>query len=119
MTGFPAIRLFVNDRAVLSSLEFALAVEGFNALDGNAPDFDPASAAALVIDGTSFGEGVATLAALRRAGCMAPAILLATNPRKSERAQARADGVILIDKPLLCDELSSALNAALQIEKAA
>ena len=119
MKNSPEIHLFVSDRAVLSSLEFALAVEGFRPFDGNAADRTGNCAAAIIIDASSFSEGVSISSRLRRSGCAAPAILLATNPTRQNRARAASEGIHLIEKPLLGDELSRALFAALNLEKAA
>lgn len=109
------IALLVSDLAVLSSLQFALSVEGF-ALTAAGDDL---AAAALVIDQGYQGNGLAALNALRAQGCAAPAILLATNPTTSLRARAASAGAALIEKPLLGDELSSAITGALQPRKAA
>ena len=49
MLQTPEIHLFVADAAILSSLEFALAVQGFRAQDGSLPDDDLSTAAATVI----------------------------------------------------------------------
>ena len=113
------IMLFVSDRPVLSSLQFALALEGFEVLDGAADGHDPAAAAALVIDQGPLAEGLAALAAFRAGGCGTPAFILATNPTRRLRAQAAAACAVLVEKPLLGDELSRALRAALQIQDTA
>ena len=119
MKNSPEIHLFVSDPAVLSSLEFALAVEGFSPFDGNGADRDASAAAAVVIDASSFAEGGSISSRLRRSGCGAPAILLATNPTRQIRARAANEGILIVEKPLLGDELSSALFATLNLEKAA
>ena len=46
-------------------------------------------------------------------------ILVATSPIARERAQAAETGIVLIEKPLLGDDLSRALAAMLKLEKAA
>jgi hypothetical protein len=107
------IMLFVSDRPVLSSLQFALALEGFEVLDGAADGNDPAAAAVLVIDEGKLADGLAALALFRASDCATPAIVLATNPTPRLRAQAAAARAVLIEKPLLGDELSRALRAAL------
>lgn len=109
------IELLVSDPAVLASLQFALSIEGFELTA--AGDDNPA--AALVIDQGYRGDGLAALGAIRRRGCTAPAIVLATNPTASFRARAAGAGVALIEKPLLGDELSSAIAGALQPRRAA
>jgi hypothetical protein len=56
---------------------------------------------------------------LRGRGYTAPAIVLATNPTPSFRVHAAGAGALLIEKPLLGDELSSAIAHALEPRKAA
>lgn len=119
MTQELSIALFVSDPAVLSSLEFALTVEGLLVSDGDAADNSRANAAAVVIDRSSVQESLAQLARIRAYGCPAPAIVLATNPTRRQSAAALAAGAVLVEKPLLGDGLTRALRAALSFEKAA
>lgn len=109
------IALLVSDLAVLSSLQFALSVEGFQLTAAG----DDLAAAALVIDQGYRGDGLAFLHALRGRGNDAPAIVLATNPTPPFRARAASAGALLIEKPLLGDELSRAIAHALEPRKAA
>lgn len=108
----PAVQLYVSDRPVLSSLQFALSLEGFAVIDGAADETDPFAAAALVIDQGYRGDGLAWLAGSRANGCAAAAIVLATNPTVRLRARAAAAGAVLIEKPLLGEELTRALRAS-------
>lgn len=119
MATEPPVLLYVSDRPVLSSLQFALSIEGFVVVDGAAEGTDPSVAAVLVIDQGYRGDGIASLAVLRANGCAAPAIVLATNPTARLRAQAAAAGAVLIEKPLLGDELTGAISASLETQKAA
>jgi DNA-binding response OmpR family regulator len=109
------ITLLVSDPAVLSSLQFALSVEGFTLAAAGQERI----ATALVVDQAYRGDGLAALASLRAKGCAAPAIILATNPTASFRARAAHACAALIEKPLLGDELSRAISRALQPRKAA
>lgn len=109
------IALLVSDPAVLSSLQFALSVEGFHLTAA----VDDLAAAALVIDQGYRGDGLGALIAMRGRGYSAAAIILATNPTPSFRAQVAGAGALVIEKPLLGDELSSAIAHALQRRKAA
>lgn len=109
------IALLVSDHAVLSSLQFALSIEGYRL--GAAGD--ELAATALVIDQYWQGHGLAALLGLRTKGASAPAILLATHPTSAFRARAASAGAVVIEKPLLGDELSSALAQALQPRKVA
>ena len=119
MTEQAAILLFVTDRPVLSSLQFSLTIEGYAAIDGDAERADPCIASALIVDQGYRGDGLAALAKMRLIGCGAPAVLLATNPTRQLRTRAALAGAKLIEKPLLADELSSAITWALQTRKAA
>lgn len=111
--------LLVDDIAVLSALRFALSVEGFAITDGAMEGIDISLAAALVIDERYSGDGLAALAAMRRRGCRAPAIVLATNPTARLRHRIAAAGAELIEKPLLGDELSGTIRAAYDMRQAA
>lgn len=114
-----AILLFVDDRPVLSSLQFSLGVEGFDIADGAAEGFNPAAAGAFVIDQRYAGDGLATLARLRAKGCGAPAIILATNPTQRFRSRVAVCDAKLVEKPLLGDELGRAIHTALETRLAA
>ena len=114
-----AVLLFIEDRSVLSSLQFSLAIEGIHVVDGAADGIDPTVAAAMVIDQNYCGDGVAVLRDFQIQGCRTPAIVLATNPNTRLRARLHAFGAELIEKPLLGDELSHAIRALLEIRKAA
>ena len=119
MATEPPILLLVSDRPVLSSLQFSLALEGFPVTDGSVPGSEPRTAAVLVVDQGYSGDGLSYLAGLRAAGCSAPAILLATNPTPRLRGRVAAARAVLIEKPLLGDELAGALRIALQPHEAA
>jgi hypothetical protein len=111
MPATPSILLFMDDAGVLSSLEFSLSLNGFAVADGS--KVDPSTAAALVIDQANRGDGFALLAVLRAAGCAVPAVLLATNPTRALRQRAAAADAIIVEKPLLGDELNQVLDSIL------
>lgn len=113
MSKRSSILLFVGDRPVLSSLEFALALDGFDVADGTAEEGEISSACCLVVDQGYRGNGATFLAELRQRGCGVPAVLLVTNPTAAVRARAAAVGAVVIEKPLLGDELTHALRDAL------
>ncbi|WP_126172281.1 response regulator [Altericroceibacterium xinjiangense] len=116
----PCIFVYERDRSVLASLDFALALQGFAVADGAAGDADPRGAACLIIEHRlGSGDGLGLLAQLRANGCSAPAILLSTNPSRELRNQIAAAGALLIEKPLLCDELTRAIRTLIQQNKAA
>ncbi|NIJ16347.1 histidine kinase [Sphingobium vermicomposti] len=116
MTSDNPVLLFIDDAALLSSIEFALSVAGIKAAAGSDLS-DAAAAVALVVD-RDCAQGLERLAELRRK-CATPAILLATNPTRGLRASAAELNAILIEKPLLEDELMRTLNLILQSQKAA
>lgn len=119
MANRVTVLLFIEDRPLLASLQFSLAIEGFRVIDGVAGGINPETAAAMVIDQSYGGDGVAALHGLRQHGWPAPAIILATNPNPGLRAHLHALGAELIEKPLLGDELGRAIHAVLEIRKAA
>lgn len=119
MVGPGPILLFVSDEPVLSSLQFSLAIEGFDTIDGAAQRIDPCAATALLIDETYQGDGWATLSGLRSMGYTAPAFLLASHPSARLRSRATAAGAELIEKPLFGDELGRAIRTAQLTRKAA
>lgn len=113
------VLLFEDDQPVLSSLQFALTLQGFMAVNGDAPGSNLSAASCLVIDQRYRGDGPGFLQELRSSGIGAPAILLATNPTQQLRRHAALRGVAVIEKPLLGDELTDALRAILNSSKAA
>lgn len=113
------VLLYVSDRPVLSSLQFALSIEGFAVGDGQVEGSDPSAAAALVIDQGYEGDGRAFLAGLRASGCGTPAIVLVTNPTRQMSVSTAALGAVLIEKPLRGDELADTLNGILHTDEAA
>ena len=111
------VLLFIGDRAVLSSLQFSLMLDGFVLENGAAEGASPFAAPCLVIDQRYRGDGLAFLSELRACGATAPAILLATNPTRRLHERARAAGANVIEKPLLGDELTLALQTILDSTK--
>lgn len=89
------IALIVSDLAVLSSLRFALSVEGFEL---TAAGDDLAAAAVVVIDRGGVLASLGALAALRAQACHAPAIILSTHPTAAMRARAAAAGATIVEK---------------------
>ena len=106
----PCVMVVDDDPALLGSLEFALNAEGYR-VHGCA---DPAAAllpmaeapACLVIDYRLPGMDGADLAVrLRRKGMTAPLILITTHPDARCRAKAARCGAVIVEKPLLDDNL--------------
>jgi DNA-binding response OmpR family regulator len=114
MSGEPRILLFETDPAVAAALEFALGLDGFRVVGGDAaaPVSDPG--ACLVIDQRQpTGDGLALLQALREGGHRGAAVILATNPTRRFRERVRAAGATLVEKPLIGEALTAALRATL------
>jgi hypothetical protein len=109
MDNSRTVALLIDDRPVLFSLRFALALQGFSPVG---EDWDPSScrlAPPLVIDQHYGGDGLEFLRARRAQGCAAPAIILATNPTTRLRSRAASLSARVVEKPLLGDELAKAL----------
>ena len=97
------IQLLVEDPSVLAALRFSLSIEGFQ-IDDSVPD-------ALVIDERYDGDGVRTLEEIRAQGNNALAIVLATHPSRQLRNRIASCDAVLVEKPLMGDEISQALDA--------
>jgi len=113
------IGIVEDDAAVLHSLEFALQAEGYavcpflNAEEASACR-ELLEADCIVLDyGLPGTTGVAVLRALRRRGMACPAIVIASNPTARCRSDSRRAGAPLIEKPLLGEDLSAGIRAAL------
>lgn len=110
------IVLLDDDPAVCASLQFILELHGFDvetfasaeALTAFAGPDEPAC---FILDYRLPGiDGLSLLEALRRLGVAAPAIVITSNPSRGVRHRAAALGTTLIEKPLLGDELISAIQ---------
>lgn len=105
------IIVFEQDGEVLASLQFTLALEGYRVVDGESHAADPAGAACVIIEQRRHADtGLRLLDRLRARGLRAPAILLATNPNTTIKAQVTQAGAILVEKPLLDDRLTQVLH---------
>lgn len=118
----PAKRLIgvvEDDPAVLHSLAFALQAEGFavcahpTVADAKAaPELMKADC--IVVDyALPDGTGVALLKVLRGGGLACPAIVIASNPTTQCRRDCESIGAPLVEKPLMGEELSLEIQAAL------
>lgn len=115
----PAILILVDDdAAVLGALQFAFEVEGFEVRayrDGESllsePDF-PRSGC-MVLDYKLPGlNGLELLTRIRGRGVGLPAVLI-TTPTAAVRARAAAEGVALVEKPLLTSTLLDTVSRLL------
>ncbi|MES2721875.1 MAG: response regulator [Pseudomonadota bacterium] len=118
----PAIRTVVlvdDDSALRLALTFMLELDGFavTALESGEAllqaDLPPAPVC-LVLDQNLTGvTGLEALAVLRARRVQLPAVLITSHPRISTRETAEALGAVIVEKPLLGESLSAAINAAL------
>jgi two-component system response regulator FixJ len=112
----PRILLVDDDPGIRASLKFSLELEGFAVeafASGEAlahlPDFPDASC--LVLDHRLPGmDGLTLLALLRRRGVTQPAVLITGLGSRAIRERAAEAGVMVIEKPLLCDALTAAIR---------
>ena len=113
------VLVFAADTGLRTALKFSLELQGFRIEDGRA-GADVNGAGCLIVDQDGRGEGgLPFLVRLREEGCRVPAILLATNPTRYMREKAASLGVRLVEKPLLCDTLTSVLHFFMYNGKAA
>jgi two-component system, LuxR family, response regulator FixJ len=105
-----AVIVVEDDPAVLSSLKFALEVEGFVVRTHDSAEAllgagVPSGRACLVLDYQLPGmNGLELLRRLRESGRDLPAILITTPSAETTRRAALA-GVSIVEKPLLCETL--------------
>jgi two-component system, LuxR family, response regulator FixJ len=113
----PVVVIVDDDLAVRSSLAFSLETEGIAVrayVSGAELLMELPDAACFVIDYKLPGmNGLELLAELRRRQVAAPAILITTHPSAAVRERAAADGMTLVEKPLLGDALFREIRAAL------
>lgn len=97
------IQLLVADPSVLAALSFSLSIEGFQIGDC-APE-------AFVIDEGYGGDGVKVLEEMRAQGNKALAIVIATHPNRQLRNRIAGCDAVLIENPLMGDEISRVFAA--------
>ena len=115
----PSVVLVDDDAAVLSSLKFALEMEGLRVMAyGSSAELlsaKPSDIGCLVLDYHLPGmDGVELLQNLRRAGVSAPAIVITSAPSKLLRRRLLAEGVAIVEKPLLGSALLDAIRDAVE-----
>ena len=107
-----------DDAEVRSSLSFWLSTEGHPVLSfGTVAEMiqaDLPDGCVFVIDEMlPDGSGVALLRALRRSGRGAPAVIITTNPGPALRRECQEIGAVIVEKPLISDELLGAIQQLL------
>lgn len=107
-----------DDPAVCSSLEFALGTEGFSVLTFASgaellqQERLPAQGCVIIDYYLPGMNGLELAMALRERQVALPIILITTHPSRSLRQSAAAEGIEIVEKPLLGNSLSESLRAA-------
>lgn len=120
----PRVLLVDDDAALRTALSFSLELEGFQVdtlESGEALLLRslPTENACLVCDQNLPGvSGLEAIRQLRARGVVLPALLITSHPGPSVRAQAAAQGVVIVEKPLLGDQLRAQIEAALGLSPA-
>lgn len=97
------IQLLVDDPSVLAALSFSLSIDGFQ--------IGESALEAFIIDERYGGDGVKVLEEMRAQGNNAIAIIIATHPSLQLRNRIAGCDAVLIEKPLMGDEISRTLTA--------
>lgn len=114
-----AVVLVEDDAALLSALSFSLGIEGhevfaYSSAEAMLADGLPSGAICLVVDQQLPGmSGLDLVETLRDAGLSQPAILITGRLNREARARAHAIGIRVVDKPLMGNALSEAINQLL------
>ena len=109
-----------DDPAVCSSLQFSLETEGFQVQTfANGPELlkqeQLPARGCVIIDYYLPGmNGLELALALRERHISLPIILITTHPNRSLRQSAAAEGIEIIEKPLLGNSLSEIIRAAVR-----
>lgn len=107
-----------DDPAVCSSLEFMLVTEGFGvATYASGPELlklaSMPTRGCIIIDYYLPGmNGLELALELRQRRVSLPIILITTHPTRSLRQSAAAEGIEIVEKPLLGNSLSESIRAA-------
>jgi two-component system, LuxR family, response regulator FixJ len=117
--GVGLVAVVDDDAAVRNSLKFSLEIEGFDVIifaDGRQllARQDLSSCDCVVVDqNLPAMNGLALIGELRRRHYNTPAILITTHPSDAIRKQAAAEGVPIVEKPLLNSLLFDAIRHAM------
>lgn len=109
-----------DDPAVCSSLEFSLEIEGFKVQTFTSgaellkQEHLPAHGCVIIDYFLPGMNGLEVAMALRSRHISLPIILITTHPNRSLRQSAAAEGIEIIEKPLLGNSLSESIRAAVR-----
>jgi FixJ family two-component response regulator len=113
----PRIANVVSDEALLNALAFSLEADGWEASAFLTPaallERPPPLQCLLVDHRFPSMDGLDLIAAVRQRGVTAPALIIAGKPSAGFRQRAEDDGVAIVDKPLVGDELHRRIRAAM------
>ena len=104
-----------DDQAIRISLKFSLELEGFmvKAFDSAERVLERPllnNPSCFILDHRLPGiDGLSLLRALRDRGELCPAVLITSNPTRAVRKRAQEAQAVLIEKPLLGDDLTTAI----------
>lgn len=109
------VNIVDDDPAVCSSLKFALEIDGFKvctfARSEEVLAADLSRQGCMIVDYNLPGlNGLDLLRELDRRDVHLPAFLITTDPAQHVRRRASAQGVAIIEKPLLGNQLSEAVR---------
>ena len=117
MTPAPMLLVVDDDPAVLASLTFSLELQGFGVAAFASGEMllaqgNSINPACLVIDYRLPGiDGLTLLRMLRDRGETCPAVVITSNPNRAVRQRTIDAGALLIEKPLLSDDLTIAIRS--------
>ena len=117
MTSAPMLVLVDDDPAVRASLQFSLELEGFEVATFDSGEtlmsqVKLADPACLILDYRLPGiDGLSLLNLLRERGETCPAVIITSNPTRSLRQRTADAGAVMIEKPLLSNGLTAAIQS--------
>lgn len=115
----PAVMIVDDDGALLNALTFGIEIEGYRVIPYPSGEVvldlrEMPAVACLVADHRMPRiDGLYLIELLRARGFTAPAILMTSNPGANLRARCDSLRIPIVEKPLLTDELSLAIKAAI------
>jgi FixJ family two-component response regulator len=115
----PIVLLAGSDPAVAHAVQFCFGIEGLDVHEVlNVDDLTafkglPRDSCLILDHHPPSLNGLDLLERLRAEGVQTSAVLITTNPRADFRARAASAGVPIVEKPLLTDDLLTAVRCAI------